>query len=308
MYDVIGDVHGQGAKLRALLARLGYVERAGHWRSPEGRQAAFVGDLVDRGPEQLAVLDTVRRMVDDGCARLVLGNHEFNALGYATRHPDTGGFLRPRCDKNRRQHGRFLAEVGEDSARHREWVHWFRQHPLALDLGGIRVVHAWWDDAAIGTVEAARGGADRPLSDDIIVRCYKDRLLKDARKLLTCGVEWELPEGAWIEDKEGHKHPDARLAVWRHWAERLREIAIVPAGSEDAVPDIGIPDEHRIGPIDGKPILFGHHWFSEPVKLETPKVACVDWSAGAGGPLVAYRWDGEAELSDDHFVAVGEAG
>ncbi|MBK8864378.1 MAG: metallophosphoesterase [Betaproteobacteria bacterium] len=68
MYDVIGDIHGQGEKLRALLAKLGYAERAGHWRAPQGRMAVFVGDLIDRGPEQLAVLEIVRRMVDDGQA------------------------------------------------------------------------------------------------------------------------------------------------------------------------------------------------------------------------------------------------
>ena len=302
MYDVIGDVHGQGAKLRALLVRMGYVERAGRWQAPQGRQAVFVGDLIDRGPEQLAVLDIVRRMVDDGQAQMVLGNHEFNAIGYATRHPVSGNFLRPRSDKNRNQHAAYLAEVGEDSARHQEWAGWFRTLPMALDLGGIRVVHAWWDDEAAAVVERARGGVDRPLDDDFLLRCYEDGELKQARKLLTCGVEMELPAGSWIVDKEGHKHPDARLAVWRHWAQRLRDIAIVPSGSEDAVPDIEIPEEHRIAAVDGAPILFGHHWFNGPVKLETPKVACLDWSAAKGGPLVAYRWDGESDLLDNRLV------
>jgi hypothetical protein len=35
------------------------------------------------------------------------------------------------------------------------------------------------------------------------------------------------------------------------------------------------------------------------------KFACVDYSAGKGGPLVAYRWDGEEELRNDRFVSVG---
>jgi hypothetical protein len=39
--------------------------------------------------------------------------------------------------------------------------------------------------------------------------------------------------------------------------------------------------------------------------LESPKVACLDWSAAAKGPLVAYRWDGEVELSNEKFVAAG---
>lgn len=305
MYDVIGDIHGQSGKLRALLVKLGYAERAGHWRAPQGRMAVFVGDLIDRGPEQIAVLEIVRRMVDDDQARLVLGNHEFNALGYGVRHPESGDYLRPRSAKNRRQHERFLAEVGEDTPLHHQWVDWFRQHPFALDLGGIRVVHAWWNAEAVAKVDSARSGTFGALSDEVIAQCYLDPDLKQARKLLTCGVEMELPLGAWIIDKEGHRHPDARLAVWRHWAVRLRDVALVPSGSEHAVPDIEMPAEFRHGPVEGSPILFGHHWFSGRVKVESHKVACLDWSAAKGGPLVAYRWDGESELSDDRLVAAG---
>ena len=79
-------------------------------------------------------------------------------------------------------------------------------------------------------------------------------------------------------------------------------MALVPRGSEDAVPDIEVPPEFALGPIDGSPILFGHHWFSGDVALETTKVACLDWSAAREGPLVAYRWDGEPELRNDKLV------
>lgn len=304
MYDVIGDVHGQGGLLFALLARLGYVQRHGTWYAPPGRQAVFVGDLIDRGPDQLAVLDTVRRMVDAGQARVVMGNHEFNAIAYVTRGPG-GDFLRPRMPKNRAQHAAFLAAVGEDTARHREWVDWFRGLPMALDLGGLRVVHAWWDEPARQAVAGARGGEAGRLDDERLAAMFHDPALKAARKLLSCGVEWELPSGHFIEDKEGHKHPDARLAVWRHWAQRLPEIALVPSDSRHLVPDIEIPAALKVDQVSGAPILFGHHWFSGDLALETPKVACLDWSAAKGGPLVAYRWDGEAELQHQHLVAVG---
>ncbi len=306
MYDVIGDVHGQGSKLRALLARLGYVERTGCWQAPRGRQAVFVGDLIDRGPDQVEVLGTVRAMVDAGQARVVMGNHEFNAAAYATRHPETGAYLRPRSPKNRAQHAAFLGAVGEGSALHHEWANWFRTLPMALELSGIRVVHAWWSDDAMQRIERARGGPDRVLGEDVLMACHDDPDLKAARKLLTCGVEWDLPAGKSIVDKEGHRHGEARLAVWRHGAERLRDIALVPSGCEDGVPDIGIPAQYRMDAVDGKPILFGHHWFSGPVRLESPKVACLDWSAARDGPLVAYRWDGETHLEHEHLVAVGD--
>lgn len=305
MYDVIGDVHGQGDKLKALLAKMGYAKQAGAWRAPQGRRAVFVGDLIDRGPGQLEVLDTVRRMVDSGDALVVMGNHEVNAIGYAVRDPATGEHLRPRSEKNRAQHAAFLAEVGEDTDLHREWVDWFRTLPMALDLAGLRVVHAWWDEPARLAMAQARGGEAARLDDGLMVRLYRDPGLKAARKLLTCGVEWELPAGSYIEDKEGHRHPDARLAVWRHEAQRLREIAIVPRGSEHLVPDLPIPDALRAEPVTGAPILFGHHWFSGPLALESPKVACLDWSAAKGGPLVAYRWGGEQDLQHGNLVDAG---
>jgi hypothetical protein len=307
MYDVIGDVHGQGGKLLALLERLGYVHRGGAWHAPQGRKAVFVGDLIDRGPDQLLVLDTVRRMVDAGQALVVAGNHEFNAIALTV--PDgAGGYLRPRSVKNLRQQAAFLDAVGLDSALHREWVDWFRTLPMALDLGGLRVVHAWWDDDARYRVEQARGGPESPLDDACVTAMFTDPDLKAARKLLTCGVEWDLPRGSAIQDKEGNAHGEARLAVWRHWAERLPEIALVPSGNESRVPDIMIPPEFRRGELGGAPVLFGHHWFSGVPSLETPKVACLDWSAAKDGPLVAYRWDGEAELSSEKLVAVGGAG
>lgn len=80
-FDVIGDVHGCSAELRALLTRLGWelaydggtAVGAAH---PAGRQAVFVGDLVDRGPDTPGVLRLVMGMVKAGSALCVSGNHE----------------------------------------------------------------------------------------------------------------------------------------------------------------------------------------------------------------------------------------
>ena len=101
-YDVIGDIHGQAFKLEALLRKLGYVERAGAWTPPQGRQAIFLGDLIDRGPAQVKVVNIVRSMIDAGHARSVMGNHEFNAIGYATpSRSQPGEFLRIESEAER---------------------------------------------------------------------------------------------------------------------------------------------------------------------------------------------------------------
>ena len=71
-FDIIGDVHGCSAELRTLLTRArlaaGVRRRAppSARSHPEGRQAVFVGDLVDRGPDTPGVLRLVMGMVEAG--------------------------------------------------------------------------------------------------------------------------------------------------------------------------------------------------------------------------------------------------
>jgi len=144
-YDIIGDVHGQEGKLTALLAKLGYRIKDGAYRHPEGRVALFLGDLVDRGPGQVEVINIVRNMIEAGSGRTIMGNHEWNAIGFGTPDPDSGDYLRPRTENKRREHREFLRQVGEDSPLHRELVEWFKTLPPVLDLGGIRLCHAWWN-------------------------------------------------------------------------------------------------------------------------------------------------------------------
>lgn len=80
-FDIIGDVHGCAAELRTLLIELGWTiaydgDTAVGASHPEGRQAVFVGDLVDRGPDTPGVLRLVMGMVAAGTALCVSGNHE----------------------------------------------------------------------------------------------------------------------------------------------------------------------------------------------------------------------------------------
>ena len=82
-FDIIGDVHGCAAELRTLLTQLGWqLEYDGDAGTavgavhPAGRQAVFVGDLVDRGPDTPGVLRLVMGMVKAGSALCVSGNHE----------------------------------------------------------------------------------------------------------------------------------------------------------------------------------------------------------------------------------------
>jgi hypothetical protein len=75
--DVIGDIHGEFSALKKLLAILGYNSEGVH---PEGRRLVFIGDLVDRGPDSISVVELVRDLIRNGVAQCVAGNHELNIL------------------------------------------------------------------------------------------------------------------------------------------------------------------------------------------------------------------------------------
>ena len=69
----MGDVQGCQAELDELLGRA---------ESRFGREFELwlVGDLVNRGPDNLALLRCVREWVEAGRCRYILGNHEISLL------------------------------------------------------------------------------------------------------------------------------------------------------------------------------------------------------------------------------------
>ena len=69
------------------------------------------------------------------------------------------------------------------------------------------------------------------------------------------------------------------------------------------LPDTQIPDPPAGLYSDEIPLFVGHYWQSGTTQLLAPRVACVDYSAGKGGPLVCYQWDGENLLDAAKFVS-----
>ena len=85
-----------------------------------------------------------------------------------------------------------------------------------------------------------------------------------------------------------------------------------PARTEDPegglfapLPETPVLDASEHAYAGNAPVIVGHYWKSGTPAVLGPKAACVDYSAGKGGPLVAYQWSGETELTDEHFVSFG---
>jgi hypothetical protein len=316
-YDIIGDIHGHADKLEALLAKLGYNNSTGAWRH-SGRQAIFVGDFIDRGPAQRHAVDTVRRMVDCGAAQAIMGNHEFNAIAWHTPdHRSPGEYLRRHFsekygDGNRRQHAKFLAEVEHRPSLHAEIVDWFLTLPLWLDLPELRVVHACWYGAYIDWLSPRLDGGCRltrelmlPATDEP-EDCEKENATPSifkAVEAVTKGIEIPLPAGRSFADKDGIVRRRVRVRWWDQNAITYRSTAMLSWTESVGLPDAPIPEHARVG-LGRKPVFFGHYWLTNAPSLLSDRCACVDYSAGKGGALVAYRFDGEPHLSNENFVWV----
>jgi len=148
-YHIVGDVHGNFSQLAELLRKLGYAQPNAVtdpylWRPPDGCMLVSVGDLVDRGPDSLACMRTIQRMVGAGYARWVLGNHEWrfrHLLRYELGlEPEPGPLPRGRLMS-------YVQILGLTQREKQELLDFIDSTPIFLELAGGRLVvsHALWN-------------------------------------------------------------------------------------------------------------------------------------------------------------------
>lgn len=115
---LIGDVQGCDEALGRLLHRIDF--------SPSRDTLYLLGDLVNRGPDSVAVLR--RLMALNGAAHCVLGNHDLHALAVAA------GVRRP----SRLDTLQGLLQADDRGVL----LGWLRQQAMALQAHGVLMVHA----------------------------------------------------------------------------------------------------------------------------------------------------------------------
>lgn len=115
---LIGDVQGCDEALGRLLHTLDF--------SPSRDTLYMLGDLVNRGPDSLAVLRRLQAL--QGSARCLLGNHDLHALAVAA------GVRRPsRMD---------TLDALLHATDREPLLAWLRQQAMALQAHGVLMVHA----------------------------------------------------------------------------------------------------------------------------------------------------------------------
>lgn len=191
--DIIGDVHGCFDELVALIDALGHklkfkkskrsVIKVTEFEPKKDRKLAFVGDLVDRGPDSDKVLALVRWLYRNGHAFAVAGNHddrlrrflggESMKAGYGLRK--TAERVKSHSPTFQRKTGKFLGDLPVVAANeHLVVVHAaFREtlqgdalrqlalfgetSPDLLDAKGRRLRLTVWEDEYVGTRTIVRG-------------------------------------------------------------------------------------------------------------------------------------------------------
>ncbi|WP_404474217.1 metallophosphoesterase [Vreelandella venusta] len=305
-YDLIGDVHGCGATLAALLEKLGYHQRGGVYRHPR-RKVIFLGDLIDRGPRIRLAVTIARRMVEEGEAHIVMGNHEYNALAYT--HPAPPGSNRRWLREHTPRHNRIiedtLAQYRDYTNEWEDTLAWFKTIPLFLELDGIRVVHACWDDELISQLLARAPDArmdSRFLVESTDASTQAFRILDR----LTRGTHIPLPPGVAIHSGDGFTRQSFRAHFWSANPQQWGDVVFQPDNLPGNLESRNLTRQERkrlsyYGP-DKPPLFIGHYWCEGIPALPTNNIACLDYSAVKYGRLVAYRWSGEKTLNADHFV------
>ena len=306
-YDLIGDVHGHSGPLVELLRKLGYLSVDGVYRQSD-RKVIFLGDFIDHGPDQREVVEIVRPMIDAGEALAVIGNHEFNAICWFTQDPDDHSkHLRRHTETHRRQHKAFL-DAYEGRADYAEVIEWFRTLPMWLELPGLRVVHACWDNFLMQALHERYPSINEYIDDELLVRASREgRVEHDAVATILKGKEIQLPHGHQFVDKDGHARHEIRIRWFDESVSTYQDAYLGPEKARTHIPGDPIGADHMIQySHDDPPVFLGHYWLDTEPALLAPNVACLDYSVVSddSGKLVAYRWDGEQQLSNDKFLYV----
>jgi bis(5'-nucleosyl)-tetraphosphatase (symmetrical) len=253
---LIGDLQGCCDPLDQLLATIGF--------SPSRDRIHLLGDLVNRGPQSLRVLQRLVALGDS--AQCLLGNHDLHLLAVAqgVRKPSKGDTLGAVLDDPRRD----------------EWLDWLRHRNLAAQACGWLLVHA-------GVVPQWTAAQTLAYAGEI------ETLLRSPDIAAFLPMMYGNEPSQWRDDLEG---PDR----WRFIVNTLTRLRVCSADGEldlkskegpgDAPPGMRPWFEHPNRLTRDTPMAFGH--WSTLGLVNSATLLATDTGCVWGGSLTAVRVDG----------------
>ncbi|MCI1191219.1 symmetrical bis(5'-nucleosyl)-tetraphosphatase [Calidifontimicrobium sp. SYSU G02091] len=256
MHYLVGDLQGCDDAFARLLAEIGF--------SPSRDRLHVLGDLVNRGPQSLAVLRRLRALGDS--ATCLLGNHDLHLLAVA--------------HGVRREHRTDTLRDILDDADRDAWIDWVRHLPLADTAHGWLLVHA-------GVVPAWDAAQTLALAREV------EAMLRGPDLPGFLQVMYGNEPARWRDDLQGTDR-------WRFVINVLTRIRFVHA---DGTLDFQVKEGANAAPpglvpwfdvpgrrTAGTPIAFGH--WSTLGLVERADLLALDTGCVWGGRLTAVRVDG----------------
>ena len=302
-YDIIGDVHGHAALLKKLLKTMGYARINGVWQHPE-RKAVFIGDFINRGPEIRETIQLVRQMTEAGTALTILGNHEYSAILYHIKD-SSGMYLSRHIAGNRNQIQSTLTAFAEFTLEWRDHLKWLRELPFYLDLGEIRIIHAYWNDTDIKYLKNFI--PEGRLKKDFLRTIHeKQHPAASIIYRILKGLEFRCPQDLILKCSKGMSRKVFRMNWWESPQNKtFRELSF---GNKFILPDYTVPKQ--IAPSfepyspDKPPVFVGHYCLSEGAVISQNNICCIDSCVVGSEQLSAYRWSGEQVLVKENIISV----
>jgi bis(5'-nucleosyl)-tetraphosphatase (symmetrical) len=253
---LIGDLQGCDDAFERLLAEIGF--------SPSRDRLCVLGDLVNRGPASLAVLQRLRALGES--ARCLLGNHDLHllAVAHGVRRPHRSDTL-----------DAILASPERDA-----WLEWLRRRALALPFAGWLCVHA-------GVVP------DWSADETLVLANEVERHLASDDLPSFLAVMYGNEPDRWDPGLRGHD----RLRFIVNVLTRIRFVDAhgrldfkVKEGADAAPPGYRPWFDAPGRRTAGTPVAFGH--WSTLGLIERDDLLALDTGCVWGGALSAARVDG----------------
>ena len=271
---VIGDVQGCFEALKALLKEIQFdADQDFIW---------FAGDLVARGENSVGALRFIKKLVDNGVAATVLGNHDLNLLAVA------------RGIKEIKEKDNTLDVI--NALESDDLIEWLRKQPLCL----FPNEHTILTHAGIPCMWSAEQTTSLAKEVEAVI-AHDDFGVVDAFLKEMYGKSPDL----WSETLEGN----ARLRCITNYLTRMRltdaegrlEFSFKDALS-DPMPEGFQPwFEFESKAAKTHQIIFGH-WAALQGKTINAQIQNVDGGCVWGNQLIAYRLEDQQSFAVDNPV------